>query len=233
MPIAEIIGKTALETAKETSKEVAKKGIDVSKRVDVGKTTASKFSGKVDINKRITPEKGTGVKDTAKELTSKQKNELTKRGMSPNILKDCKLLDGIFKLSTANEALAGLVHPLSGVSFSLKVIDLLGMMVEGVFPEFKSLFEVALPDSLLKASDKMQFSYCMTKLQDAIKNNSLMKSIFTPRQLEQIAKGIVPGGLVWHHSEEVGIMKLIDSNIHAKTAHTGGRAIWGGGKDNR
>ena len=64
-----------------------------------------------------------------------------------------------------------------------------------------------------------------------------MKEKFTPEQIEQIKDGVedgtAPDGYVWHHNEETGKMELVDADVHAKTGHTGGRAIWGGGTENR
>jgi hypothetical protein len=45
-------------------------------------------------------------------------------------------------------------------------------------------------------------------------------------------KGIKPKGYNWHHQDE-GKMQLVDEFIHGKTGHTGGRHIWGGGKEYR
>jgi len=32
---------------------------------------------------------------------------------------------------------------------------------------------------------------------------------------------------VWHHHEKTGRLQLVDKNLHDKTGHTGGKAIWG------
>lgn len=57
---------------------------------------------------------------------------------------------------------------------------------------------------------------------------SELRKIFTEDELEQIAKGILPAGYVWHHNEQEGLMQLVDEIIHAQTHHTGGMKIWGG-----
>jgi hypothetical protein len=56
---------------------------------------------------------------------------------------------------------------------------------------------------------------------------------FTEEQLEQIMNGDTPDGYTWHHNEETGKMQLVKSETHARTGHTGGRAIWGGGSESR
>lgn len=40
-------------------------------------------------------------------------------------------------------------------------------------------------------------------------------------------------GLTWHHTEHPGQMQLIDSDVHSKCRHTGGRSVWGGGSECR
>ena len=57
---AEVAKEAATETAKDLSKDIGKasfeKTVDISKRVDVTKTTAAIDSGRVDVSKRIHPE---------------------------------------------------------------------------------------------------------------------------------------------------------------------------------
>ena len=233
MPIAEVVGKAVLESVKETSKEFANSKIDPRKRVEVDKAFTPKLKSGVDVNKRIESKNSKGLNEIANDLTSKQKNELKKDGMSLFTISNCKYLDGIYKIKTKADALIDKIIPETGVKYLTKMIDLFGKVIEGVFPEFKSLFDCQLPTELLKASDTKQFKYCNSQLQDAINKNSALKEQFSPRQLEQINAGKTPGGYVWHHNEKVGKMELVDSKIHSMTVHTGGRAIWGGGKDNR
>lgn len=40
-------------------------------------------------------------------------------------------------------------------------------------------------------------------------------------------------GLTWHHKEDYGIMELVNSDVHNKVPHIGGRSIWGGGRNYR
>lgn len=32
---------------------------------------------------------------------------------------------------------------------------------------------------------------------------------------------------------QTGVLRLVEYNVHADNKHTGGKAIWGGGKENR
>ena len=55
---------------------------------------------------------------------------------------------------------------------------------------------------------------------------------FTTEQLEQIRKGEARiKGYTWHHDAECGKMQLVKSDVHMLNRHTGGKAIWGGGRN--
>jgi hypothetical protein len=137
-------------------------------------------------------------------------------------------------LTTRNEGLKDQKHPETGVPFKEKTVtDAEGNEVTGVFPEFDSEFDAQLPEELEQASDKEQFDECNKQLKEAVENDPELAKKFTPEQLEQIKNGDTPDGYTWHHNEEKGKMQLVDSETHAKTGHTGGKVIWGGGSENR
>lgn len=139
-----------------------------------------------------------------------------------------------YEIHTRNESLEGDRHPITGVKFERKTVeDSDGNEVTGVFPEFDSDFDAQLPEDLYEASDKDQFAECNKQLKEAVEKDPELVKEFTPEQLEQIKNGDTPDGYTWHHNEEKGKMQLVDSDIHAKTGHTGGKTIWGGGNDNR
>jgi hypothetical protein len=138
------------------------------------------------------------------------------------------------ELKTRNEDLEGKKHPETGVPYVRKtVMDAAGNPVEGVFPEFESLFDVQLPEDLYQASDNKQVKECNKQLKEAVEKDPELAKKFTPEQLEQIKNGDTPDGYTWHHNEETGKMQLVDTETHAKTPHTGGKVIWGGGQENR
>ena len=137
------------------------------------------------------------------------------------------------KFPCRNQELAGSVHPETGVPFVKKIVEVEGKQLEVVVPEFDSAFDAQLPDDLLKATDREQFAECNSQLKDAIEKDETLRNQFTPEQLQQIRDGETPDGYVWHHDVESGKMQLVDSEIHMKTGHTGGRSIWGGGTENR
>lgn len=139
-----------------------------------------------------------------------------------------------YEIHTRNESLEGDRHPITGVPFERKTVeDSDGNEVTGVFPEFDSDFDAQLPEDLYEASDKDQFAECNRQLKEAVEKDPELVKKFTPEQLEQIKNGDTPDGYTWHHNEEKGKMQLVDSDIHAKTGHTGGKTIWGGGNENR
>ena len=139
-----------------------------------------------------------------------------------------------YEIHTRNESLEGDRHPITGVPFERKTVeDSDGNEVTGVFPEFDFDFDAQLPEDLYEASDKEQFAECNRQLKEAVEKDPELAKRFTPEQLEQIKNGDTPDGYTWHHNEEKGKMQLVDSDIHAKTGHTGGKTIWGGGNENR
>ena len=227
----EVTKEVAKEAAKETGKAIAEKSVDITKRIDATKKPLDIKGNGVDITKRIVPER-IGV-NTSGELSPIQVKELIKKGMSPGIVNDCTLQNDVYKLKTVNEKLVDTVHPESKVSYVKKVIDLFGTKIEGVFPKFDAVYTTNLPPEKLLASDKTQFEHCISKLQQDIKDNPALQEKFSKRQIEQIKNGKTPSGYTWHHNEEVGKMELVDSKIHDISKHTGGKAIWGGGKDFR
>lgn len=136
---------------------------------------------------------------------------------------------------TRNSGLEGKNHPITGVPYERKIVEIdENIKFEGVFPVFDSKFDAKLPEDKLQASDNQQFKESNNQLKDWVENNeSGAKKIFDSEQLEDIINGKTPEGCTWHHSESKGVMQLVDTEIHAKTAHTGGKTIWGGGNENR
>ncbi|MBF8982603.1 HNH endonuclease [Lutibacter sp. B2] len=133
-----------------------------------------------------------------------------------------------------NEELKGEKHPLTSIDFERKMIELPnGREIIGVFPEFDTSFEMKIDEVLYQESDKKQFDIANEKLKQTVEKDAELRNKFTEEQIEQILEGETPDGYTWHHSEESGVMQLVDSQIHAKTGHTGGRFIWGGGSENR
>lgn len=143
-------------------------------------------------------------------------------------------VNALRRITTINEDLEGKKYPETDVEYKRKVITLNGEKIEGVFPEFPSVFDTQLPKELWKASDVEQFRYCTQKLKERIERDPEFAKQFTPTQIEQIKKRSPRiSGLTWHHTEVPGKMQLVDAKLHDKCRHTGGRNIWGGGSDCR
>ena len=141
----------------------------------------------------------------------------------------------IKSLTTKNESLEGSRHPLTEVPFERKeVINEQGKTCEGVFPDFESIFTAELPEKMWQESDANQFGESNDQLKDWVEDNpEKAEKMFDQEQIDDIANNYTPEGYVWHHTEDRGEMQLVDAEIHAKTGHTGGKSVWGGGSENR
>ena len=155
-------------------------------------------------------------------------------GEDRSVADDTQDADEVRRIKTIRDDLSGQEHPETGVPYVEKIVETdEGEKVKGVFPVFESEFDAQLPDELLKASDKAQFSECNKQLKEAVSKDPEFAKKFSDEQLEQINNGDTPDGYTWHHNEEKGKMQLVDSKTHADTRHTGGKAIWGGGSEFR
>lgn len=140
----------------------------------------------------------------------------------------------INRIKTLNSSLDGQEHPVTGIEYQSKLIETPEAVVEGVFPEFTSLFDAQLSPENYQASDARQFRECNDQLSDWVESDvEQATEVFDEEQLDQILIGETPDGCTWHHNEEVGKMELVDRDVHDKTAHTGGKAVWGGGSECR
>ena len=114
------------------------------------------------------------------------------------------------------------IHPISKVKYN-----------RNGFPVFKNNMSCRLPMHLHNSSDNKQFRFCNQKLLRQLQKNTTLSKNFSKKQLEAIRHNKIPDGYTWHHNQKKGLLELVDREIHNKTAHTGGRKIWGGGNDNR
>ena len=143
-------------------------------------------------------------------------------------------VDAGTEVDTINDDLNGAVHPETGVVYESVVVELPGgEWIEGVFPQFDYAYMGELPTEMFLSSDYEQFSYMNGQLAAAVEQDPMLASEFTMDQLTQIVAGDTPDGYVWHHTEVPGQMELVDEETHARSAHTGGRSLWGGGSEFR
>lgn len=164
-------------------------------------------------------------------LTEKEKKELKeKTGMTDANIEKCTVNnEGLIKLKCINEEYAGKTHPETGLPYVEKVIDINGVKIQVVVPEFPSVIDVVLPDELKMVSQSEQFRYLNNWLRDEIKTNPELRAQFTQTQIAMIEKGLKPKGFTWHHNEECCKMQLVKFETHEGTRHTGGNSIWSSG----
>lgn len=144
-------------------------------------------------------------------------------------------MDGIDAIETRNDHLSGSFHPETGVGFNEQVVEVDGEEVVGVFPDFESHFNVTVPQIDLLASDQSQFMFANLMLLNHIMQDSSMigELGLSEEGFMGLRNGITPEGYTWHHSEQPGVLQLVNSDVHANTGHTGGRELWGGGSLHR
>ena len=209
-----------VQTATAVATEVAEAAIAEAAEATVVEGTAeSSISGATELSGTLSAIE----KEVPREIVNENVNAA---------LQDETFRSGLIpKIETINQHLEGQVHPETGVPFESKLVE----TNEGVFPNFSEhcKSEIDIPENLHKASDYHQSQYCNEQLRQQLENDRLNPDQFTDRQLEQIRNGDKPEGYTWHHHEAPGRMQLVDSEIHAKTPHTGGRSLWGGGSEAR
>ncbi|ADM71326.1 hypothetical protein GMA19_03517 [Paenibacillus polymyxa E681] len=101
------------------------------------------------------------------------------------------------------------------------------------FPMFDSKYELSLPEKYYLEPDSVQFEYLSKKLYDDIAKNPKLAEKFSADELALLKEGKVPKTLTWHHHQDPGKMQVVDYFEHQAAGHTGGRAVWGGGKPGR
>ena len=131
------------------------------------------------------------------------------------------------------EAYIGKFYPDTTVKVKQKKVALKdGRVIKGAFPVFDSKIDIMLPDDYLKMSRAAHNNYLNKTLKEMAENPKELKKlekIFTAEEIERIKQGIQLEDYTWHHSEEEGLMQLVDYETHAKISHTGGYSIWGRG----
>ena len=97
------------------------------------------------------------------------------------------------------------------------------------------MFKVFIAEVLYLESNAVHFNIANDTLYQAIQAVAILAQELGLSQsdIQALANGQTPEGYTWHHHEEPGVLQLVDEETHAQTAHTCGRAIWGGGSENR
>lgn len=136
--------------------------------------------------------------------------------------------NGVYHLGCRNQALDGKEHPETGIPFERKTVEIDGVKIEGVFPQFESVVQYQLPKIMWTADEHDQFLYLNDELRREVQSDPALRAKFTKAQLKMIEQAKKPPGCTWHHNEKCGIMELVLTKIHSKTGHTGGDSIWCG-----
>lgn len=167
-------------------------------------------------------------------LTQEEKDYYREKlGCSGNLLENATIDENEkIYIKTINESKEGQTGD-DGVIYERKTIEVNGVEVEGVFPQLNSTIDVQLPEQLTQAKDSAQADYANQVLKEKVDNDPEFAQQFSDEQLEQIENGETPDGYTWHHSEEPGKMQLVSTEEHQNNRHTGGKAIWGGGRESR
>lgn len=168
--------------------------------------------------------------DGTRELIEEEKQELKEKlSWSDDKLKKCTIDENeVIQYKTDRCDLEGKTSG-NGVPYERRTIEINGVKIEGVFPQFDSAFDTELdPDSF---KSKAYAKECNVKLKEAIEDNPELKCTYTEEQLKDIEEGRTPIGYVWHHNEEPGKMQLVTRKDHDRViggaAHTGGNSLWG------
>lgn len=133
-------------------------------------------------------------------------------------------------VKTINQHLKGQKHPISGVKFVESKVDYSdGRKLLVVVPKFDYVVQYKLPEKAWLLSRESHNKTLNNRLLNQIEKNDKLKAKFTAEQIEDLKNGSTPRGLTWHHTEEEGVMQLVDSEIHDITKHTGGYSLWGKG----
>ena len=96
------------------------------------------------------------------------------------------------------------------------------------FPVFDSKFSVVLVEETYLESDHTQFTIANETLYQSIQENpDLAKELgLSQYDVQAVANGTTPEGYVWHHTEQPGVLQLVNGETHQNTGHTGGRELW-------
>lgn len=170
------------------------------------------------------------VKETnlTRELTEEEKQHFRENNCSENLIESIYVdAEGNYRIKSRNQELEGKTHPETGVPFVDKTLIIAGCEVHIVEPKFPSAFECEIDPEKWKSGDREIFKDCTEQLQNYLEEHPEMKEKFNEQQLEQIKNGEpYIKGYTWHHTEEPGKMQLVETNVHARTGHTGGNSIW-------
>ena len=158
-----------------------------------------------------------------------------KTGMKRSVLEGAMIDEnGKIYLRSENQALEGKIHEKTGVPYVRKEIEIKGVKIEVVVPDFNdvSVFETILSEGAIESGmESSHLLECIEKLKEELAKNPDLRAKFTENELKMIYEstdGRIKG-YTWHHDAEYGRMQLVPTGIHSRSGHLGGMSIWGGG----
>ncbi|TWI35675.1 HNH endonuclease [Paracoccus sulfuroxidans] len=105
------------------------------------------------------------------------------------------------------------------------------------FPQFDSKADIYLdPKHINSKNEAEHFREANEQVAKALENDPSLadRMGLTPEQVQFFKDGKnfnqSPPDLTWNHHQDAGKMELVDREIHSTFPHTGGMAIWGGGR---
>lgn len=105
------------------------------------------------------------------------------------------------------------------------------------FPQFDSKADIYLdPKHINSKNEAEHFREANEQVAKALENDPSLadRMGLNPEQVQFFKDGKnfdrSPPDLTWNHHQDAGKMELVDREIHSTFPHTGGMAIWGGGR---
>ncbi len=136
-------------------------------------------------------------------------------------------LDNLPQRNTRNMRLEGTEHPKTKIFFKKFKTVVEGVEYAVVMPAFEFAYEAEVPVEQYKKGNYVHNGIANQQLKAAVENDPKLAAQFTDSQINDIKNGRTPSGYAWHHAAEPGKLQLVDSKIHSRTGHTGGRKFWG------
>ena len=168
----------------------------------------------------------------ARTLTGEERTDIQeKTGWTEKQLNKCQIRpDGSLWYKTTNCEQD--MERYKGVWFQRDTVIINGVRVEGIFPQFNSLFEPdsRLPESIWSRPREVHFAWCRAQLKVAVENTPSLAAHFTAAERKLIAAEEPLPDYTWHHHQHPGKMQLVRTKMLRKAlhtvGHTGGYTLW-------
>ena len=128
---------------------------------------------------------------------------------------------------------------ISGISYSEKIVKLSnGIKIKAVLPKVNTISKIELPQYMYSKPSVVQKNFAFIKFKEQLRINPKLQSKFTETEIKEIlareltttkSNTFKVKGYTWRHSEELGVMQLIDNKTYSKIKGISGKSIWRGG----